>query len=493
MSQLLYRNVLKSTSLIGGASMINILIGMVRTKFVAVWLGPAGIGLLNMFNSLVGPVATLAGMGLQTSGVRQIAEAHGKGDIHRFSLVVKTLRLTCWVSGGLGGLLLAVLSPWLCQWTFGNRDHTLGVALLGITILLGNISAGQGCVIQGTRRIKDLAKMQILGSINATIISLPLYYILGIKGVLPSLLLTSLVGLITTWWFAKRVKIEDVNLDPVIVKREVGKLLGFGLPMMLSALQTGLFAYLVRILLQSRFTLEGVGLWSAAFTLSGLLVNFVLQAMGTDYYPRLTAVSHDHEAMRHEVNAQGKIALILALPALLATMLFSPLAIQIFYSDKFTDAIPILQWMLFGVFGRVVLWPIGYVILAKGMGKLFFINELLGNGVFYLLMFFMTLNGDVLNSGKPFAFQYAIGFIKTTIIGYYLIRFKWDKQNAVTIVVSFISLVSAYIFSTYLKQGVLYYAVSILMVASTGVVCLAVLHKMIRFNLNDLINKKFKK
>ena len=48
-----YRQILRSTSIIGGASVINILIGLVRVKVAAVLLGPAGIGLIGLFKAML--------------------------------------------------------------------------------------------------------------------------------------------------------------------------------------------------------------------------------------------------------------------------------------------------------------------------------------------------------------------------------------------------------------------------------------------------------
>ena len=44
-----YSHILKYTSLFGGVQMLNILIGLVRNKLVAVLLGPAGMGLVALF------------------------------------------------------------------------------------------------------------------------------------------------------------------------------------------------------------------------------------------------------------------------------------------------------------------------------------------------------------------------------------------------------------------------------------------------------------
>jgi hypothetical protein len=74
-----YGQILKSSALIGGSSVINIMLGMVRTKVMAVLLGLGGIGLMGMYNSIVDTARTLSGMGMGSSGIRQIAEAAGNG------------------------------------------------------------------------------------------------------------------------------------------------------------------------------------------------------------------------------------------------------------------------------------------------------------------------------------------------------------------------------------------------------------------------------
>jgi len=68
-----YRRILKSSSIIGGASVINIVIGLVRTKIIAVLLGPAGIGLVSLYSGLMSTATAVATMGIGTIGTRQIA------------------------------------------------------------------------------------------------------------------------------------------------------------------------------------------------------------------------------------------------------------------------------------------------------------------------------------------------------------------------------------------------------------------------------------
>ena len=70
-----YGQILKSTALIGGSSAVNIVIGIVRTKAMAMLLGPAGFGLMGVYGAIIDVAQSIAGMGINSSGVRQIASA----------------------------------------------------------------------------------------------------------------------------------------------------------------------------------------------------------------------------------------------------------------------------------------------------------------------------------------------------------------------------------------------------------------------------------
>src|SRR5215471_6733544 len=78
-----YGQILKSSVLIGGSSVLNIGIGIVRTKAMAVLLGPAGFGLMSLYGSIADLAVSIASMGVNSSGVRQIAEAAASSDDKR--------------------------------------------------------------------------------------------------------------------------------------------------------------------------------------------------------------------------------------------------------------------------------------------------------------------------------------------------------------------------------------------------------------------------
>ena len=93
-----YTQILKSTLMIGGSSVVNVAFSIVRNKAVALMLGPEGIGLLGLYSSIADIAQALAGLGVQSSGVRQVAEAAATGQADR-------IRQTASVLNGLSILL----------------------------------------------------------------------------------------------------------------------------------------------------------------------------------------------------------------------------------------------------------------------------------------------------------------------------------------------------------------------------------------------------
>ena len=207
-----------------------------------------------------------------------------------------------------------------------------------------------------------------------------------------------------------------------------GGLVTLGLAFMWSGLLVVVVEYLTRMLIAHELDLLAVGVFTAAFRLSGILVNFVLGAMAADYYPSLTAVSHDHGKMRDLVNQQTEIGLFLAVPGLLATLALAPWIIQIFYTSEFTASADLLQWFVLGCLGRVISWPMGFIMLAKGSGWLFALTQTLAH-TFHLMAIWMGLRWfGIEGVSMAFFVLYIFHGMWVKIIGRKLIDFEWSKE-----------------------------------------------------------------
>jgi len=371
-----YGQILKSSALIGGASIANIAIGIVRTKAMALLLGPAGFGLMGMYGSIASLVQSVASMGINSSGVRQIAEAAGSGETERIARTAAVLRRISLVLGMLGALAIIAGSHYVSLLTFGSDQHAPAVALLSVVVFFGLVADGKGALVQGMRRIADLARMGVLGAFFGTLIAIPLVVVLREQGIVPALAAIAAMSLLTSWWYSRKILLPGAALTIVQIRQETASLLKLGVVFMASGFLMLGAAYAVRTMVLRMEGLAAAGYYQSAWTVGGLYVGFILQAMGTDFYPRLTGVAQDNAACTRMVNEQALISLLLAGPGVIATLTFTPLVLVVFYSAEFAAAVDILRWICLGMTLRVVTWPMGFIVLAKGEANFFFWTDL---------------------------------------------------------------------------------------------------------------------
>ena len=373
------RQILKSTFIMGGSSVITSLMGMIRTKIVALMLGPSGVGLIGVYLTITSLVSTFSGMGIGESGVRQIAGAYNAGGGEVISRSVLTIRRAALLSGLAGLFLLSVFSGSVSRLTFGSAEHAFDIVLLSMTVFFAAVSAGQTALIQGTRRIGDLAKASVISACFGTLFSVPLVYFFGARGIVFYLIVVPATGLLASSWYAGKIRVPAATLswrESLVGARPLLKL---GMALMLGTLMTVVTQYILRVLVIRQLGMNAAGAFHASSTLSLVYVGIILNAMLIDFYPRLSAAAQDRQHCAILINKQVEMGLLLAVPGIMAIMTFAPLLVVLFYSSAFTQAIEILRWQLMGVALQVVNWPMGFMLRAQGNGKLLIQTELCAN------------------------------------------------------------------------------------------------------------------
>lgn len=420
----------------GAAQGLNYLVALVRVKIVAVLLGPAGVGLVSLYSSVIALVGTVSGLGIASSGVREVALAFGQQDPKAAARTVRILRRACWATGLLGWGLAAALSPLLSTWVSGSTEHAVAIAMLGLTLLLGAVSGGQTALLQGLRRIGDIARTNVIAMLVNTGVAIGLYAWLGPRGIVPVLVATAGVSLGVSWWFARRVHVEPVLLSWADTFLGARRLAGLGMAFMWSGVLTAGLDMATRSLVTRQLGMDAAGLYQAAWAISGLFASFILSAMGTDFYPRLASVIHDHQIASRTVNEQTEIGILLALPGLLGTLAFAPWIMEVFYTKEFLAGSALLPWFILGVFGRVVSWPLGFIQLAKSESRWFAATETIFVG-FQIGMLLWTLpRFGLLGVAYTFSITYFLYTLAMLWVAKMLIGFKLSAEVGKLLILS---------------------------------------------------------
>lgn len=426
-----YRRILKTSSIIGGASVINIVIGLVRTKILAVLLGPAGVGLVSLYTGLMTTASAVATMGIGTVGTRQIAGTISLEDQRALSVVRRAMFWGALLLASAGALVVWSLREVLAIHVLGGAEHATIVSWLALGVALSVASASQGALIQGMRRIGDMARLSVYGSVLYTVLGVALLWQWGQAGLVAYVLIGPLVSFLLGHWYVMRLPkptFGDISIQELAHQWQT--LLRLGIPFMGAGLVGALVQLWIRAEVGNTLGAESLGHFQAAWTISMQYIGFVLAAMGADYYPRLTGVINDHKAATRLVNEQTEIALLLSAPVFIAMIGLTPWVIHLLYSTEFLPAVDVLRWQILGDVLKVASWPLGFIILAAGAGKTFFLTETLTFLLMGGLIAGFTSSVGLQITGIAFLASYAFLLPLVYVLAKRRIDFSW--QPAVT-------------------------------------------------------------
>jgi len=359
-----YRRILKSTSIMGGATFAGILIGLAKMKVFALLLGSMGVGLFGTYGALLALATVVFGMGLNSSGVRELSErADDPADMDRARL---SLWLLTWALAFIGAALVWVLRAPIESLMSEAGGHLNAAPWIALGVVLTLLQATQLVVLQSFGKVTALARVSLMGALLSALVGVALIAFLGRDGILPALVAVPAAGLLLATVQARQVPAVRTGLPaPAKVLSYWRALLGLGAIFVLTAAMHRAIEFGIRAYIVEEEGLPAAGLFQAAVTISGNNVGLVLAALAADYFPRLSAVNRDPEAANELVNQQIRTMLLITGPLLLLLVAGAPFVLQLLYSREFVGASGLLQLQAAGDGFKVVGWALGFVMVVK--------------------------------------------------------------------------------------------------------------------------------
>ena len=206
-----YRSILKATSIFGGTQFVQILVGLVRSKFVALLIGTAGMGLNTIYMSSLTLFITIFGMGVNMSVVKDLSKAYDQQDLYHYNSITIAFRRLLFFLGTIGTLVVAAFSPLLSKWSFGDDQHIWPYVFLSVIVFFTLLSQGYTAVLISSRRIKSTATCSLVSSIVSLLIAVPFFYFWRLDGIVPGIVFSTIGNFVVTYLFAREVKTEKVT------------------------------------------------------------------------------------------------------------------------------------------------------------------------------------------------------------------------------------------------------------------------------------------
>jgi O-antigen/teichoic acid export membrane protein len=482
--------IVKTTSLFGGVQFFNIIISIIRTKLIAIFIGPEGMGIISLLNSTLNIIGGITSLGIETSAVKHISGSYKNDDLSSVTRIVAIVKKLALLTGVFGALITILLSSWLSKLTFGNSDHTFSFVFLSITVLFKQLGSGQLVVLQGLRKMRLLAKANFYGNLFGLLFSAPLYYFYRIDAIVPTIIVISLSSLLFSSYYSKKIVLEKNNVTSNQLITEGKSIIKLGVLLSLSGLLTLLSAYLIQIYVGTNSGLEEVGFYNAGFTLLNSYVGIIFTVMSTDYFPRLSSISDDNEKVRASVIQQSFISVLIITPIIILFLTLIPLIVKIIYTPKFSSIIPMVCFGILAMLFRAVSWSMGFILITKGDSRMF-LKTALGFNIISLFLnvfgyYFYGLEG----LGFSFLIYYLIHFFALKIITKKRYGFYFDIDFYQIYLTCIMMCIVTFLFR-YIPNPILKYSLMSLMVILS---LLFVLHHInLKMGLKEVFNSIIKR
>ena len=389
--------------------MLKILVGIISAKFVAIFLGTTGIGLVGLLQNTLAIISSITGFGINISGVRMVTLANAEENHQEFSKTVLVLKRASITTGILGVFLTLILAKPLSIWTFGSTEYTNWFLVLSINFIFSSLAINKMALLQGTRSMKEIAVSTVVYAVLITAVTLPIYYFFKMEGIVAVLILTAVLNYAINWFFARKISVVPVSVGFKETISRSKEMIQLGFLLSINVIFGQITAYLLKLYFNFQHATESVlGLYVVATTLLLTYVGMVFSAMSTDFYPRLTQVQTDNNKVKEMVNDQIEVALLLLTPLVVIFYFLAPFLITILYSDDFLGVVLILKWALLAIIIKAIIWPLAFIILAKGEKKLYFKQEILGDAMNIIFTIIGYYYFGLIGIGLAMVFIYSV-------------------------------------------------------------------------------------
>lgn len=403
----------------GGVKSLSILCSLVRNKLMAIWVGPVGVGLVILYNSVTDLVSVTSRLSMNDSSLPEVARADNDNAAH-ISVIVRR-----WMVGaGLAGaVLMCLFSPVLSLLSFDDTSHWPQFCLLASIPVLYASALSYQTVLQGRGHLDRLARANLWTALSGIAVSVPLIWWLREQSIVWVILSYGVCMFVSTYFLRERM--PRVKVSWAETYRKGSAFARLGMFMTLGIGMGYLTNYLFVLFVNSYSDTSELGIYQAGYTIVNSYVGVIFSGIILESFPKISALVHSRRRMSLVVSHRiGTLAWVI-IPFVGLFMACDELIVRIVYAEAFLEMIPFITIAIAAVGMRMASNFLAQVILARGDGHIYFITETLS----YISCLVLNIAGYSLAGfyglGVSYILWYIIylaitGFVFYRVYGYYL-------------------------------------------------------------------------
>lgn len=486
-----YGTIFKTTFLFGFVQVFKAIIAILKNKIAAILIGPEGMGILGIYQNVISMIQTGAGLGVNQSAVRDVSEANALNNKEKFSRIISVVNKVILYTGLLGCAVTLLLSYWLSEWTFGDHVHIVAYCVISLVVALNIVDETKQAILKGARQLRSLAKAGVIGSAAGLLITAPLYYFCGKDGIVPALLIASIIAVLVSNHFVEKIDYLKIPVSFKEVKKSGTPMIKMGVALMTVTFLQYFVSLVVNAYIRSKGGLEDVGLFNAGNTIINGYFGVVITALMTDYYPRIAAINNDNEAIQEELNKQSLVTLVLTCPMFVLFMTLLPLFIKLLYTKDFLPAIDFIKFGIYFTLITIVSNQVDMILVAKFKSRIMLTISFIGRALQLFLSIFLYSLWGLKGLGYTFIFLGVFHMTVMSSVVYYLYRIRFTKQFVYLAIIVLLFAITSSVVQSF-TSGTLYYTLSGLLLIISCIFSLTVSKKTLGLDFVSIMKSKTK-
>ena len=360
-------NLLKTSMLSSISTLVRIISGIIITKVVALFAGPAGLAVIGQLQNIINIAMLLTGDFLKTATTKYTAEYKDQ----------RQEKYKMWSSGLKVILCLNVIvfcvfyffAGEISNYFLKSTEFSYVFKVFSISLPFFVLNSFLLAILNGQKDIKRYILLNITLSIISLLLVCLLSYYFGVAGALIAYVTNqSVVFVITVFvvknqpWFKIRYFFYKAGLS------QYKNLFGFALITFTSIMASNGSVFYIRSYLIGNLSPVLAGNWQAMWALSQISLSLITMSLATYLLPTLSDLK-DKALIDRELLSAIKIIIPISLLISLVMYVLRDVIIMVLYTSEFIGMRDLFFWQLVGNSIKVCGWLYGYVLVAKGMVK----------------------------------------------------------------------------------------------------------------------------
>jgi PST family polysaccharide transporter/antigen flippase len=404
--------------LIGVSHLSKLLVALLVMKMIAVSMGPAGLGFLGNYMSLISIASAFAGGGVITGVVKYLSEYNENLERQHQFAGSALVYCTCFsfVILFLGLFFLNTITLNI----FGHSKYNFYILLFLLAQILAAFNNLVFGIFNGHRETFRYSSVIIVGNVITLIVAKYCISRYGLSGAIVALTMPIVAPLLPVFYFYFKGHLK-FRISSKGILKDFNRLSRFSFMLMISAVCFPVVEILIRKDIINNIGLDESGIWQALIRLSTAYLSFFSIFLSFYLVPIASATS-DKNLICAAVKKTMAFLTFIFLCLFSTIFLYKNFFILLVFSPEFLDVGDHFVLQMVGDYFRIMGWVIGFVVVAKASTKLYICGEIFqGLGFvtlsYFLLAYFGTLQGVVLS----YAFT-CIAYFMVSVAGflYYL-------------------------------------------------------------------------